>query len=121
MEILAEEDSYQQRSVDGDDDFISLSSNDSASVGKYSIKVDALATEHKLSSTGFVGEDPVGEGKLTLASGDNSFDIEVSSADTLSDIRDAINDSTDNDSMVATIIICTCNETRLTMRIRRRV
>ena len=104
MEILAEEDSYQQRSVDGDDDFISLSSNDSASVGKYSIKVDALATEHKLSSTGFVGEDPVGEGKLTLASGDNSFDIEVSSADTLSNIRDAINDSTDNDSMVATII-----------------
>ena len=104
MEILAEEDSYQQRSVDGDDDFISLSSDDSASVGKYSIKVDALATEHKLSSTGFVGEDPVGEGKLTLASGDNSFDIEVSSADTLSNIRDAINDSTDNDSMVATII-----------------
>lgn len=81
-----------------------MSSDKEAAVGGYSIEVNALATEHKLSSSAFISEDPVGEGTLTFASGDNSFDIVVSDTNTLSDIRDAINDSTDNDSIVATII-----------------
>lgn len=104
MESLADADNYQQRNVSGSDDFVSLSSDETAAVGSYSIKVNALATEHKLSSTAFVSEDPVGEGTLSFSSGDNSFDIVVSDTNTLTEIRDAINDSTDNESIVATII-----------------
>jgi flagellar hook-associated protein 2 len=73
-------------------------------VGSYSVEVNALATEHKISSAGFVSDDPVGSGMLTFTSGDNSFDIITSPTDTLAEIRDAINDSDDNEAIVATII-----------------
>jgi len=104
IESLAEADNYQQRNVAGSDDFVSLSSDETATAGSYSIEVNALATEHKLSSGAFVNEDPIGEGTLTFASGDNSFDIVVTDTNTLSELRDAINDSADNESIVATII-----------------
>lgn len=104
MESLADADNYQQRNVSGTDDFVSLSSDETAAVGSYSIEVNALATEHKLSSSGFVSGDPVGEGTLSFTSGSNSFDIAVSDTNTLSEVRDAINDSIDNESIVATII-----------------
>jgi len=101
---LADEENYQQRAASGADSFISLTSSKEASVGSYAIEVNALASEHKLSSSAFTDSEPVGEGTLTLSSGSNSFDITTSATDTLADIRDAINDSTDNDSVVATII-----------------
>ena len=104
IENLADADNYQQRNVSGGDNFVSLSSDKTAAVGSYSVEVNALATEHKISSAGFVSDDPVGGGMLTFASGDNSFDIITSPTDTLSEIRDAINDSDDNESIVATII-----------------
>jgi flagellar hook-associated protein 2 len=101
---LADVDKYQQRSTSGDDDFISLTSTKDASVGNYSVKVDALATSHKLLSEAIDSEEAVGEGTLSLNSGTNSFDVTVSDTDTLSEIRDSINDSEDNDSVIATII-----------------
>lgn len=101
---LVDADKYQQRSSSGGDDFISLSSSSEASVGSYSINVDALAVSHKLMSAAIDSEEAIGEGTLTIASGTNSFDLDVSDTATLSEIRDAINDSEDNDSVVATII-----------------
>lgn len=101
---LADSDKYQQRTTSGDDDYISISATDEASVGTYSVNVDALASAHKLVSTGIDAEEEVGEGTLTIASGENSFDIDVSDTATLSNIRDAINDSEDNDSVIATIL-----------------
>lgn len=104
MEGLADADNYQQRTTKGNDEFISLTSTKDAAIGNYSIEVNALATQHKLSSPAFATEDPAGEGTLSFTSGENSFDVAVSATNTLSDIRDAINDSSDNDSVVATII-----------------
>ena len=101
---LADADKYQQRSTSGGDDFISLTSSKEASVGSYSVNVDALATSHKLLSAAIDSEEAVGEGTLTFSSGENSFDIEVSDTATLSEIRDSINDSEGNDSVIATII-----------------
>lgn len=101
---LADVDKYQQRSTAGDDDFISLSSSKEASVGSYSVKVDALASSHKLVSAAIDSEEAIGEGTLTFDSGTNSFDVTVSDTATLSEIRDAINDSEDNNSVIATII-----------------
>jgi flagellar hook-associated protein 2 len=104
MANLADADNYQQRSVSGADSFINISSNKDAEVGSYTVKVDALAQKHKLVSDAIVSTDPVGEGTITLNSGDNTFDIAVSDTATLSEIRDAINDSDDNESVIATII-----------------
>jgi len=101
---LADSDKFQQRSTSGDDDFVSLTSSKEASIGSYSVKVDALAASHKLLSTGIDSEEAVGEGTLSIGSGTNSFDVVVSDTATLSDIRDSINDNEDNDSVIATII-----------------
>lgn len=104
MEALGDSDKYQQRSTSGNDDFISISADEDAQPGGYDVKVNNLATEHKILSQAFDADTAVGGGTMTLTSGDNSFDIEVSDTATLSEIRDAINDSNDNDSINATII-----------------
>ena len=104
MEALGEVDNYQKRSISGGDDFVTLSSDKDAEPGGYNVKVNNLATEHKLMSSAFAEDAAVGEGTLTIASGENSFDIDVSDTATLSEIRDAINDSKDNDGVTATII-----------------
>lgn len=101
---LADAGRYQLREVKGTDDFISLSSNKDAEVGNYSVKVETLAEKHKLVSVGIDSEEVVGEGTLTINSGDNSFAVMASDTATLADIRDAINDSVDNESVIATII-----------------
>lgn len=88
----------------GSDSFVSLSSTKNAEVGSYSINVDQIATPHKLVSDAFGSSEAVGEGTMTLSSGSESFDINVSATATLGDIRDAINDSLDNTSISATII-----------------
>ena len=104
MEALGEVDNYQKRSISGSDDFVTLSSDKDAEPGGYNVKVNNVATEHKLMSSAFAEDAAVGEGTLTIASGENSFDIDVSDTATLSEIRDAINDSKGNDSVTATII-----------------
>lgn len=101
---LADDDRYQLREAKGNDDFISMASNKDAEIGNYSVKVDTLAEKHKLVSAGIGSEDVVGEGTLTINSGDNSFDVTASDSATLADIRDSINNSSDNKSVIATII-----------------
>lgn len=104
LESLGTTDNYQKRSISGNDDFISLSSEKAAQVNNFSIKVNSLADNHKLVAAAVPNGTAVGEGKLAISSGTNKFDIEVKATATLTDIRDAINDSEDNDSVSATII-----------------
>jgi flagellar hook-associated protein 2 len=101
---LGDEDEYQQRTISGRDDFVSLSSDKEAEVGNYSVKVEALATQHKLLSAAIDADEVVGDGVLSIKSGDDEFDVVISGSATLSDIRDAINDNRDNTSVSATII-----------------
>ncbi len=101
---ISDVDEYQKRTVSGNDDFLSITSNKDASIGSYDIKVDALASAHKLVSDEITTDEAVGEGSLSFTSGSNSFTISVTDTETLSDIRDKINDSTENESVNATII-----------------
>ena len=104
IESLSDADNYQQRKTSGADSFISLSASKDAQVGNYSVKVDVLAQPHKIMSTGIDGAEAIGEGTLNIAVAASNFDITVSPTDTLSDIRDAINDNVGNDSVIATIV-----------------
>ena len=104
IESLADADNYQLRTSSGADSFVGLSASKEAQLGNYSIKVDALAQAHKLVSGAFISSDAVGAGTLTIAVADSHFGIEVSATNTLSDIRDAINASVDNDTVIATIV-----------------
>ncbi|TWX54133.1 flagellar filament capping protein FliD [Colwellia hornerae] len=101
---LADADNYQLRAASGSDSFVGLSASKDAQVGNYSVKVDVLAQAHKLMSGAIDSDQTVGEGTLNIAVAESDFDIAVSATDTLSDIRDAINDSVDNDSVIATIV-----------------
>jgi flagellar hook-associated protein 2 len=101
---LSDKDKYQQRSISGNDDFVSLSSDKDAEVGSYSVKVDQLAMSHKLMSAAIGSTDTVGKGTMAFKSGSNDFTIDVSDTATLSELRDQINKSNDNTSVIATII-----------------
>lgn len=104
FEGLADKDKYQNRTISGRDDFVGLSSDKEAGIGRYSVKVNALATNHKIMSNTIATKEAVGEGSLSITSGDNAFDVVVSDTATLSEIRDAINASADNSSVSATVI-----------------
>jgi flagellar hook-associated protein 2 len=104
LENLSDVDKYQKRSASGADSFIGLSASKDAQVGSYAVKVDALAQAHKVMSAPINSNEAIGEGTLTIAVATASFDVAVSATDTLSDVRDAINDTVDNDLVIATIV-----------------
>lgn len=106
LEKLKDVENYQLRSASGSDEFVSISTDKTAQVGSYDIKVNNLAQEHKVMSTPFDEAALVGEGKMTFSTPNNTtgFTLDISATDTLSDVRDKINESTDNDDVTATII-----------------
>ena len=88
-----------------EDVFTATASNGQTAINQ-EIEVLALATNHRLSSAAYESSDSnVEQGLLTFSSGDTSFQIDVdNSNDTLAGLRDAINSSTDNKSVSASII-----------------
>ncbi|HID82252.1 MAG TPA: flagellar cap protein [Chromatiales bacterium] len=72
----------------------------------HSINVISLAEAHRLSSGQYASAaDPVGTGTYSFSSGSDSFDITIDATnDSLTGLRDAINDATGNSSISASII-----------------
>lgn len=102
--LLSDPDEYHKHNTTGSNSFVGISTNTNAEIGNYTVEVNALATSHKLKSAAIDNVEAVGEGTLTINSAANSFDISVSDTATLSEISDLINNSTDNDSVIATIV-----------------
>jgi flagellar hook-associated protein 2 len=73
--------------------------------GVYGVEVRDFAEAQKLMTTGFTNQDTVvGTGTLTITVGASSFNVTIdSNNNTLSGIRSAINDATDNTGVSATI------------------
>ena len=74
--------------------------------GVFDIEVRNLATAHKLLSPGFADANTViGDGILTISTGSSSFAVNIDSTnDTVTGVRDAINNATDNTGVSATVI-----------------
>lgn len=75
--------------------------------GTYDIEVVSLASAQKLVSGPFVDgrEAVVGWGTLTVSLGSDSFDVQIAEdADSLVDIRDAINNAAGNPGVTASIL-----------------
>jgi len=99
--------SFSKRSVSiSNDEFFTASATSSASSGDYDIEVTALAQASQDQTSIFTGgsETIFGVGTLTFTVGTESFDIEVSATDTLEDIRNNINESTDNDLVAVNLL-----------------
>jgi flagellar hook-associated protein 2 len=91
-----------------DTEVFTASATSSAAPGSYDIEVESLATAHQLSSTAIVGGagTTVGTGTLTISMGEKSFAVAIDGEHkTLAQIRDAINQSAENNHMVSASII----------------
>lgn len=90
--------------VFGDTTIASATANSTAAAGSYAFFVEKIATSHKISYGGL--SDFAGGGSLTLASGSNSFDIDLSGKTTwtVRDLAAAINGNANNTSISASVV-----------------
>lgn len=86
--------------------FGTASATSTASAGIYTVQTTNLAQAHTLATKAYTAStDVVGDGTLQITSGSNSFSLTIDSSNhTLAGIRDAINASTNNTSVNASII-----------------
>lgn len=93
-----------------DEDIYTASAASSAAPGSYAIEVVRLAEAHKMTSDAFADSDSFGGASgdsLTIQVGTSATDtltVDLSSAKTLAQIRDAINADSGNPGVTATLI-----------------
>ncbi len=107
LEALSELEKFQKRTVSVSDDTAITATADSKAVpGRYKVEVTSLASRHKLASGAFTDASTVvGDGTLSITvNGTTSNIIIPPTANTLADIRDAINNADDNPGVLATIV-----------------
>ena len=89
------------------DGYFTASASGDAVAGSYEVEVLSLAKAHKVASSPFAGgaSSVVGNGTVSIDVGGQSFDVTLASpANTLADLRDAINASEDNTGVTATLL-----------------
>lgn len=89
-----------------DEDVFTAEATGGGAAEAHDIEVISLAQNHRMASSAYASiDDTVSNGTWSFSSGENSFDVEIGAgANTLLDLRDAINDSADNTSIVASIL-----------------
>ncbi|NNF41328.1 MAG: flagellar filament capping protein FliD [Woeseiaceae bacterium] len=107
LDVMKDLDKFLSRkAVSGNEDKFTVSANTGAVPSSYSIEVVQLAQAQKLTSGAFSDSDAVvGTGTLTLQIGVEGVAIDINSENnTLAGIRDAINSSTGNPGIAATVV-----------------
>ncbi len=108
LENLQDESFYSSRqATSGNSDSFTAVAASTAESANYNIAVLGLAEASKVATNGsFADPDAtVGEGTLTIGLvGGDSFDISVAATDTLTQLRDAINNATDNPGITASLL-----------------
>jgi flagellar hook-associated protein 2 len=111
LKKLSTTDSFNKQLITTSSTDISVVTNGLASNGSFSIEVEQLAQGSKFQSSSTAGispftsaSDTVGAGVLTFGAGSSSFDVTIGGTDSLSDIRDKINESVGNFGVVANVI-----------------
>lgn len=99
-ELLGRDVTYEEN-----DDFIATVT-ESAPPAQFDLEIQRLADSQKLASSAFASQTAaIGDGQLTISSGENTFIVSIDSeANTLADIQTAINQNSDNTSVRATIV-----------------
>ena len=95
------------QTTSSDDKIMTASADSDAATGLYSLDVTRLAQNHKMGSDEHADTAMFGGGAgdaLTLTVGTDSTTIDLSTAQTLSQVRDAINAASDNPGVTATIL-----------------
>jgi len=92
--------------VSSDEDVLTASVDSSAAASTYDVVVSRLASRDKIASSSYADSDTaVGTGTLSITVNGETLNLTVDgSNNTLSGLRDAINDSQDNPGVVASIL-----------------
>ncbi|MBL4621038.1 MAG: flagellar filament capping protein FliD [Immundisolibacteraceae bacterium] len=107
LDALNNLDNFQNRSTSlNNSDYISVSTTSDAPLGDIDVIVENLAKVQKLQSVDFTSSaESVGTGSLTIIAGTDIIAVDInSSADSLADVRDAINSAASGKGIQATII-----------------
>ncbi len=98
---------FNTRSVTASEEgFVTLEAGTAAQPGSYRMKVLELAQAQKMATEGFASEGvEVGTGTLTVTIGEETFEIEIDETNnSLTDVRDAINDALESEGVSATLL-----------------
>jgi len=104
---LSDADTFQGRTVTvGDDTVFTATAGNTSLPGTYSVEVMNLASAQRLRSIGFGdATSAIGTGNLAITVNGQTANILISApANSLNDVRDAINNSPDNPGVRATIV-----------------
>lgn len=87
-------------------ELFTASASNSTAAGTFGVEVINLAQAHKIATSAYASSTAVvGEGTVTIGVGSESFTVTLdSSGNTLADLRDAINEASDNQGVSATIV-----------------
>lgn len=89
----------------GDTTALTATASKSAQVGETQIEVLSLARAHKMGSSAFASMGAtVGAGSMTIGIGAGSFTVNTTATSTVTQLRDAINNASDNVGVSATLI-----------------
>jgi flagellar hook-associated protein 2 len=108
LEKLSDPAKFQVRKVSvAEEALLSVSADSEAAPASYSIDIQSLASRQKIASSAFAdAATAIGYGTLSISVGGAAFNVEISEeANTLADIRDAINSATTNTGVVASIVV----------------
>ncbi|GHB62144.1 hypothetical protein GCM10008107_08940 [Psychrosphaera saromensis] len=103
-EALNSEDLFNANAVSNSGSDFSISVDADAVPSSYSIEVQSLAQGQKLASDAYAEDETVGAGTLTISVGSANMNLIFDGTETLSDMRDMINDSAANPGLYASII-----------------
>jgi flagellar hook-associated protein 2 len=114
MEILSDIDNFTKRAATitqpSDGDIIAVSTTSAATAGSFEVEVQQLAQGSRAvqddanSYTATTDVVTASGGTLTFTAGAKTFDVTLAAGATLADLRQAINDATDNFGLTANII-----------------
>jgi len=96
-----------RKATSADTTRFTATASSAAAAGSYDIEVLNLASAHRLASNPYLdgARAEIGYGSLAITVGADSFDVEIpQDANTLEDIRDAINNASDNTGVQATLL-----------------
>lgn len=95
---------FEVNKISGAGEYFSASVSSEAQAGSYSVEVKSLAQGQKLASAAYASTDTLGSGTMTIDVNGSSMDLTLDGTETISDLKDLINDAEDNPGLYATII-----------------
>jgi len=105
LEKLAADDAFNKQTITTSTEDFEVTTNGFASSGTFSVEIETLAAATQRQSQSFTSStDTVGSGTLTFDAGTESFNVTIAATDTLSDIRDKINEEATNFGVTANIL-----------------